>query len=714
MNRWGYLALILLIVALGVYVFTPLVPTGDNIALWHGDPPDSFTILDPDLKQEAANGMMLIRGCTRVLDGEKNQRFWGILSQVPVPAKTVISAVAAQQLGAYGIDQLHGVITPGKTLLWGESGDHGYLWDGTRILTISLPDYRALVQAAQRLDEPKLLYAADSIDRLTVGDLTLGLRDGTWRDLSHPQRPTLSTRMGRLLSWIVDLTLDRFEASPVSGTPVVEMSFSINLAGKDLPHHLAVYRGPDSATDAARSALVVIDDLPAQPISLSRLASMTTIIADLHRDWLLDVSSEVVRSRVTQLDVVSSTSPSFTVTRREGAYRVGDTHWEISWQGGEEDAAEDTLVRILGAVCDLAVDHADPGPELAPASPFRKIFHMTMQGGEAYTINLDGLNVWTRDFHGRLSRPSTLSDIQPAELLDRSLLIAAPERICKLQRIATSPPLLKEVVTRDDNGTWMRTYPVTAPVDAVAIGRLTRALCESVALSARLTTDEDRAALPTAPLVLDLRLAPLALGAPRMDISNERDTVPDNRGFSFYQDASHIWRAVDVEGGVAYVVSPELVELLRQPLQSDALYPLVPSLVTRIAVTTADNTYTLNRSGESWSLSAAGGSAQTVDPLEVRRYLRTLSELGSAQRFPDREAVLPARAALVVTCTMPTVDGNELLLLTMGAPDAQGAAVSVSSNVPGAALPQGQALIDAATAQALLAPRSRFLLSAAP
>jgi len=713
MNRWGYLAVILLIVALGVYAFTPLVATGDDIVLWQGDPPDTFTILDPTLKQEAEHGLLLIHGCVRIIDNVKSEQFWGILHQVPVPAKTVISPVVADQLSAYGIDQQHGVVTPEKTLLWGTSGDHGYIWDGTRILTISLPDYLSLVHAAQRFDEPALLHGADSIDQLTVGDLSLGLRDQAWRDLTHPARPTLSTRMGRLLTWIVNLTLDRFSATPVTGTPTVVMTFRI--MGKD--HRLAVYLVPGPPTDPAPSALVVVDDLPAQTVSQAHLADLTTIIADLHRDWLLDISSAVVRSRVTQLNVVSSTSPSFTVTRREGAYRVGDTHWEISWQGGEEDAAEDTLVRILGALCNLAVDHADPGPNLAPASPFRKIFRITMQGGESYTVSIDGLNIWTSDFHGRLSQPTTLSEIQPAELLDRSLLIAAPDRINKLQRITTLPPLLKEVVTRDDNGTWMRTYPVTAPVDAVAIGRLTRALCESVALSARLTTDEDRAALPSAPLVLDLRLAPLALGAPRMDISNERDTVPHNRGFSFYQDAGHSWRAVDVEGGVAYEVSPELVDVLRQPFQSDALYPLVPSLVTRIAITTADGTYALSRSNETWALSPAApgsGPAPAVDPLEVRRYLRTLSELGSTQRFPDREAVLPARAALVVTCTMPTIDGSEQLLLAMAAPDAQGAALSVSSNVAGAALPQGQALVDAATAQALLAPRSRFLLPAPP
>jgi hypothetical protein len=281
--------------------------------------------------------------------------------------------------------------------------------------------------------------------------------------------------------------------------------------------------------------------------------------------------------------------------------------------------------------------------------------------------------------------------------------------VCKVQvQVLDREPQRAEVLARAEDGAWSRTYPNKSAVDPVAVVRLAKAFCSTRASSARLVDDEDRAAIDHPACEVCLRLAPKAQGAPSMEIADERDTVPQDRGFAIYRDGAGAWRAIDIEGGVSYAIDEDLVELARHPLDSDLAFPVVPGLVRRIEVARGATQYALARQGDGGWTVESRPNAVAADPLEVRRLLRTLGELRATSRTPKSEPLLPAKAAAVVTCVMPAAIGDERLTLMLAEPQGGAVEASVDSTSATTSVPPGRVTIPLGTLDEVAPPPSRF------
>ncbi len=681
MNRWMYLGSTGVLVVLLAYLFWPKSLLGDSVSLWSGERPQDFTVLDPRWKQEIAGSSIRIAGFDRSINPMAVGTLWRTLDGMKVGRANIKEGVVSDELVDYGIDQQHGIDAGPWLLRWGVKEGQGYLWDGRRILAVPAEQVAGLQHAAQRLDDPALVADPSGIRDLSVDQQRFLAGTGGWQEADVPPRPELDRHIGQLISQLAGLQLKVLDAPPATGEVVHRLQFP---DAKGKLHELSLRAAGDGL-------LACYDAYPAQALGAGERSRWQVVIDALHRDYLLALDGDAARAQVKALSVERGGSPWFSAERRQLAYRPGETSWELSWSDGRETASEPAVARILSMLCDVHVVHALGGPDPSPDDPFSLAVVLTMQGGEQVALHLDGDRAWTAAFHGRMAPPSPVEDIQPADLLELNLLDAAPERICKLQRIAASPPL-HEVLVRSEDGSWSRSVG-SGPVDAVAIGRLAHALTESQAISARLLTEQDRAGMRAPALELDIRLSPRSAGAPRMEISDDRDTVPQDRGFACYQDGK-LWRAVDVEGGVSYQLADDLVELLRTPLQSDQVMPLVPSLVSRLEIQRTGSLLVLEREGEEWWLSGQEASTalprQAADPTQVRRYLRLLAGLTATSRQGDAPTLLPGESSLSVVAFMPSSPGLESIALCLQEHGAVDADASVTASRPATPVPPGR------------------------
>lgn len=710
MSRWAYGLVIVLLAAGLVYLFWPSSVLTDVVPLWVGERPEQFTIDDPSHPQQVDGLVVHLLGGQRPADAMAVGRLFFVLRQVKVPATRIHANVPAADLGAYGIDGRHGLDAGQVHLRWGLVDGTGYVWDGSRILVIGAQEEASIVASAARLDQQGLLAGIEPTHDLHVDTLSLALSDGRWQDLARPGRPGLSRHVGELLRLIAQIQLRDLASRPLAGAQVRHRLEYADRHGTT--HHLEVRALPTGRTEIA------CDDLPPQRLSADLGDAITAAITALSRDYLLELDPSAAIVQLKDLAVRRGPLPWFHCERRTLAYRPGETSWELSWAEGAENASQAALERILQALGACWVVQAEPGRDPVPPGPLALTFELTLDSGEVVTLGVDGNRAWSRTAHGLLPAPSSLAVLQPAALLDTVLLDADPDRICKLQRVAHTDPPLEEVLTRDEQGQWRRTHGAGA-VDAVAIGRLARALTETHAHEARLLVLADRAGMEHPALEVDVRLAPRAAGAPRMEITDERDTVTQDRGFACYRDSQQRWWMVDVEGGVAYQVDAELIDLLHAPLTADDVLPVVPSLVTRLELVDHQVQATLTRDGDQWWWSEQGTGARPgralADPAQVRRYLRQLATTHAAQRLPTAADVLPAQADLTISAVMPagTVAEERLVMSMVRTP--AGVEASVSSSIPHARLPPGRLRLEATMADELLGiSRERFLAAAAP
>lgn len=710
MSRWGWLALAAAVIALAAYAFWPRAAVGGMVGLVAGPLPREFTVRAGGIEQDVDWGSVWIGELQRPLDPRRVERLATALDAVAVPSDRVIDPVAETELAAYGIDGSREIAWSGRVLRWGRAGGLAYVWDGRRVFAAPTRLADELDAVAGRLDDPTLLPNLGNAVALEIGGMRIERgADGRWRDRDRAERPTMTARAGRLLRLLQSLRLERLDGAAPEGAP--SLALGIELGG-GVRHRLAIHRGTGGGPSTA-----VIDDLPAQPLDAGRSAELEHAAAALARDGLIDADPAAALTVTSRLEVTLAGERWFTCERRQEVYLPGETDWELAWSGGRETADEGAIATVLRTLCALDVERALPGPDPAPPSPLARRYRVLGQEGSVSELVVDGERAWTPWHHGRLSEPTRLALLQPADLLDLRLVASPPERVVKLQRRADEPAL-REVLARGDDGAWTRTHPQRAPVDAVAVARLARALTTARALGARLLGDEDRAALAKPALELDLRLAPRSAGAPSIEIADERDTVPLDVGFAFYRDAAGAWRAIDKDGGVSYAVEESLVELARAPLEADVALPVLPGSVVRIEIAARGTRFALQRGAAGgWTLHSETPSAPpaAAEPTEVLRWLRTLSGLRARARTPDASPLLPVQAFAAITVVQPAAGGGEeRLTLALAEPVGGEAEASVDSTRAGTPLPRGRFRIDAGEALALAAAAERFASAPAP
>ncbi len=736
MNRIGYLVIAVLIVGLAAYLFWPQAVVGEGVPLFDRPEPAEFVVKAAGLEQRVTGRTVTVAGLDRPVDAQRVAGLWTMLHAIAVPKAKIVDPVAPDQLSAYGIDgtrEISATAPTALTLRWGESGGNGYIWDGHRLFNVPEPAVARLETAAGRLDVMAALPSAGSIERIDTGAAVVERTATGWRDTRHPERATCTVRAGHLLGRIAALQLANL--APAAAT---EPACVLHVSSAHPAEEHVVTLG--AMPGGAAGGTIAVDALPAQRIGIDEFTGWKHDCDELAHDYLVDLDPGQARVDIEHVVAQLGGRPWFSADRRQASFRPGETDWDVSWEGGREAASEDSVASLLAVLAAIPIEDSAAGPSPLPASLTARRLCLVHQNGGIDDITIDGDQAWTPTHHGRVAvLPAMLASLEPATLLDRALTVPAPERVEKLQRqeFAHQPPA-QEVVARAEDGTWSRTFPAPAPgtsraaVDAVVVGRLARALCAARATSVRLLTDEDRATLEHPVFELDARFAPRAAGAPSMEIADERDTVPQDRGFAFAPESpaqaatnaggGGAWRAVDKEGGVSYLLDAETVDILRAPIDADALYPVVPGLVRTIEVVTAKERYVIERGDQGWTVrdaDAANGSSPPSPPepaneIEVRRLFRDLAELRALSREPTAAPLLPTAASATICCAMPASAGEtERLTLTIGGAENGSAPASIDSTRPQTPVPKGRVRLAAAAIIKIAPQRSRFVAPSA-
>jgi hypothetical protein len=730
MGRTGYAIVLLLIAALAGVVFWPEPRTDDRVAVIPaGERPASFRLHTPAFDQEVAGDTVRIAGVERPLDPDKADHLWNYLGQLGLAKRLVVEGVAEAQLSAYGLDGGRELAAATVRLRWGAVDGRAYLWEGVsrRVFAASPAVVTSIDELTRRLDRDQLVNPA-RLSRLeaSVGaQRTALVSDGRdWHDELLTRRPPFARRVERLKGLLAALRLDDLAAKPPAGEPDLA---TVRLErDRALPGLGQVVR----LWNAGEAALVQVDALPPQRLAPAQAREWREALADLSRDFIVDLASTFAASPLTEVLVARGGTELFRLEKHGLRDREqGLSQWDVVWPGGRETADGEAAASLASAFDHLAVGDAQPrGPEPLPAeaTTIDFVFQIDQRHERlAFAPAAGGFQVWGPAYRGTAAAlPPELAGLGPERMLDLGLIGRGAERVTKLQRVfrdeAGAPRA--EVFALDAAGSWRQTHPAEArarPVDQLAVERLARVVCVARARSARFLTAADRALLAAPAFELDLRFAPVTV---RHSNDNARldDTTDQDVGLACAREGD-AWRVVDKEGAVSFLVDAEVVDLLRLPLSDNLVLPLLPGQVRRIEVLTPEGGYVLaaDAAGAAWTaqaVDAAGkpGAKQAADPTEVRRYLRRLATLRAARTDPKAAPLQASEAQATVACVLPSGDATERMVLSIGRHAAPGDdwVLSAESDAAGRHGPVGRCFLpaaEAATVAALTPPLASLL-----
>lgn len=681
MSRIGYAILVLVVLGLAIYAFRPERSIHTAAVPVHaGAPLADFTVHNQGLEQAVSGDRVRIQGVTLPLDQAKSARLWEFIAAMGAAPERVIAGIDAPKARAYGIDGTRELAGAGLRLGWGSAGGAAYLWEGVsqRVFVADAGTLKRLDQLAQRLDRFQLLAFDQATRYLEVNGLALELRAGEWRDPLRPQRPSFSRRVRQLARRLADLHLADFASRPpppVAGLGTVRLG-----AGNPL-------------TDPAAAALVrervlrlwrqgeggvfQIDDLPAQALTTAELAALSGCLASFAGDYLFDLEGPFQANPLQEL-VVTRGGEEFFRLEKHGQLDVDResqrSQWDVIWPGGREVAIAECAAMIADAFDNLPVEDPQPRAAVPPPPADALVFDFIFTNLERrWRIELAGRQVWSATHRGTVKElPRVLAQLGPDLMLDTALVNRPAARVVKIQRqFNDEEPARAEVFTAVAGGRWRQTWPAAAApaVNQLAVERIARALCAARGQEARLVTAADRAVLAAPVCEIDLRFAPQPVRHSN-DYARLDDTTDLDLGLAFAPEGA-LWRAVSKEGAVSFLVDAELMELLRQSVQDDQVFPLVPSLVRGLEVASPERHYRLALDYRGWTVQTIGrdgqaGEARRADEVQVRRYLRLLSGL-RALRTTAAEAGAPLASATTITCSLPAEGaGSDQMILSVG------------------------------------------------
>jgi hypothetical protein len=732
MGRVAYAILAALILGLLWYLFRPDVQVEAQVALLSAAPPQQYHLQAPGLAQDIDHQLVSLKGLKRPLDIAKADAWWGYLRQLSAPQALVVPGISEPQLKAYGIDGSRELSASALRLRWGEADGKGYLWDGIsgRIFACRAEVVRHLDSLAVRFDRASLV----DVEKLAGFSLTRGAlvtsaveQGGEWRDAGHPGRPPLTTRVQLVLVLLSALRLDDFSTPAPSGIPDIgELRLSRGGEALAIEQRVRLW-------SAGGGALVAVDDLPAQALSAAAARTWRAALADVERDYVVELRRRFAVSPLTELLVLKGGSLKFRL-EKHGLRDVSEglSQWDVVWPSGREIASGEAASQIALALDTLAVDGVTPGAAgdtpPADATVLDFVFQLDLHHERIAISGAPGKwTLWGPTHRGNVAElPPLLAHLDPANMLDLGLIDRPWSQVVKIQRISRRPgQQAEEVFAVDAGGTWRQTFPADArarQIDQLAIEQLARAACAARAQSARFVTAEDRGVISDPDFEFDLRFLPRQVKH-SSDTARLDETTDQDLGFCFRREGES-WRAVNREAGVSYLLGADAVELLRTTVADNLVMPLVPSLVRRIEVVAPNVHYLLSEDSGSWTAHALDhelkeGPAQQADAVEVRRLLRRLAGLRAA-RIEAKAAPLSAKEAVAsVVCEQPVGAVKEVITLSIGAlaPGAGEVVLSAETTATTHHPPPGRCYLPVSAA-ALIAeltpPLARLLSAPAP
>lgn len=726
MSRIAWTLVLAVLVAGGAYVFWPEPQTAAERFV-DASQPATFTVRCKGLEQRVDGTRVLVGRLDLAADRGKVGALWNVLAGLPVPPGKTVDRVTEDQLAGYGLDSSRELSAEGLRLRWGASGGTDYAWNGATRRLVVLPTgaAAAIDAAAQRLDDRKLLPANLLADRLVADGTTFVRQGAAWTVELHPERPSPARRVNALLQLAAGLALTDLDAPPVPTLAPVAARLSLTGTAADGD---PMEMGPESKRrivlvelalhrDLAGGGQVAVQGLPPQRLDPAAFLAWEGAFAALKQDLLLTLDEVVPRSEIMAFVVARDGAELFRLERREKPSGTDEHRWDLAWPGGRDDAAPDAFTRFTALLDSLRIrePRAEGLPRALPAGA-TEITIRWGRKGQSYRLALAGPQAWSEQHRGRLADdPATVLDqLVPGRWLDRRLLRRDPGRVAKIQRVLHDEiPRREEVVTRNEAGAWLRTWPkqsAAQPVDAAAVERLVRLLAGAELGRLRFATAEDRAILADPQVEFDLRFAATTAGKQSIADTDVDETADQDWGMALRRDAAGgPWRGIDRDGQFGFTLDEELVEALRLPFDPGAVFPVVPALVKRCEIRRGERLTVLVRVGARWTV-AEGGDPLPADEQAVRRWFRALGQLSAAAR--DDRAVEPPAVQLEgsVRCEVPGLDGGtEVQSLAVGRLGTLAKVpVWTASDKAVSRFPRGRCEIPASSAEAALPAAAAF------
>ncbi len=728
MSRLAYLIAALVILAGGTYALWP-APTTELTKLLTTPAPPAWSATVDTVSQHVTPSDVVVTiagtATTYQPNSEKTGRLWSALSSIAVPAAKVIAQVGEAQLAGYGVSATRqATADDGSAVVrWGGSGGQAYVWNGvTRQLLAVDPQLLAnLDAAAQPPIQGNVLRYPPDLRRLTVDDLSLVAQDGEWQAELFRNRPDFTPRVTALLG-----VLGRTEITDLAGVPVI----GLPLVGTVSPAALAGLMGPDgkqltpqqpgrtvTVYDAGGVAVLAINGYPAQRTDAARLNELRPLFAAFKRDVLVDLYSQIRKDEVLAVEFARDGKPWWSLRRREKPPVIGGFYWDVVWRGGRESAADDVVERFAERLRTVPVRNPLRDANAlskVPAGAVVVTVTSDWPDGRPVRVAIGGGELRTASHVARLADDAALErSLDPADFLDRRLTRRDPARVSKLQRrFRDQTPPTDEVVARNENGTWARTYPqvgTSGPVtvDGAAVDRLVRALAAArmaeVRLVAESTRSDDSRGLLAAPeFELDVRFAAVVGGQAANDETDLDLTAAQDWGLAMRRDGER-WQVVDKDLGLRFALDADTVEEFRRPFTAGQVFPVVASAVTAVTISRETGTpaVTLAHGAGGWTVADGTAAAVAADAVAVRRWFRDLGALqvpaGTTldARIPEPS---PAEMVASITCTLPSIGGDvqntvEQLTLALLRPGPQGQPVHVWSNRGNSRFPRGRTVL---------------------
>lgn len=683
MGRWGYAICAVIVVALAVYVFRPDEARSDSVAILSAPLPMEFHLRARGNDQQVKNGMVRTRGLELMPDREKIGALSAFLGNLAVARDRVVEQVGGKDLPAYGIDGASALDFAGGHLEWGvvanPAGERrGYFWNGKAIFATDPALVDHLDELGARLDDQRIL-PPPGLDRLRVGDLELTRQDNAFICVLQPQRPDFRMRVLALLSLLEGVRLADLDAKLPPAAKRAE-TLALTYIGEDGARDLALWELDDGGA-------VQVDELPPQRVDQALFQRLTAAVRDFDRDFLFSIDPQLNANPIDELIVTKAGREWFRVDRRgKQDVRDGRSQWDLRWEQGRENAAQDTVAKVFNAFNRLIVTDVRPclPIDVAPADAII----ITLNGnflGNTTSLALFNRQAKSPTHIGTIaSIDPILAGIAPDEFLDPTLIDRQGDRIVKIQRrFHDEQPQRGEVYTLSPAGAWQQTYPGATPVDQPAVIRLATAIGQARALSVRVATAEDRAIVGKPQWEFAVRCAPRVPGHAH-DLVNIDETTALEAGFFCAREGEN-WRAVDADGRISYLIDDEFAQLLRRPLEDNLVFPAVPALIARVEITTQAEHYSLLQRESHWFVQPDGGEAVACDDVRVRRFLRQLTQARADRVEPQGLLLTQDESLGKVVCNFPEIDEKpQRMTLYVGKPVGGQAPLFAESTRPGA------------------------------
>jgi hypothetical protein len=728
MSRLAYLIAALVILAGGTYALWP-APSTQLTKLLTTPVPTAWSATVDTISQHVTPSEVAVTVAGKMTsyqpDSEKVGRLWATLGMVAVPTAKVIPQISEAQLVGYGVGATRqATADDGSAMVrWGGSGGQAYVWNGVtrQLLAVDPQVLPNLDAAAQPPIQASVLRYPPDLHRLTVDDLSLVAQDGEWQAELFRNRPDFAPRVSALLGVLGRTEITDLAGVSVFGLPLVGTVSIAALAGLTAPDGKLLTPPQPGRTvtvyDAGGVAVIAINGYPAQRTDAARLNELRVLFATFKRDVLIDLYSHIRKDDVLAVEFARDGKPWWSLRRREKPPVIGGFYWDVVWRGGRESAADDVVDRFADRLRSVPVRSPVRDSAALTKVPAGAVLVTVMSArpdGRPVQVAIGGGELRTATHAARLADDAALEhSLDPADFLDRRLTRRDPSRVSKLQRrFRDQTPPTAEVVARNENGTWARTYPQLGAggpvtVDGAAVDRLVRALAAARMADVRLVaeagrTDDSRAILAAPEFELDVRFAAVVGGQASNDETDLDLTAAQDWGLAMRRDGER-WQVVDKDLGLHFTLDADTVEEFRRPFTAGQVFPIVASAVTSASITreTGKPAVTLVHGAGGWTVADGSEAAVAADAVAVRRWFRDLAAVqvpaGSAldARIPEPS---PAETVALITCTLPSIGGDlqnptEQLTLALLRPGPQGQPVHVWSNRGNSRFPRGRTVL---------------------